>query len=554
MHSRAWILQPHEPFCKFRTYLSIPGVISPVPPEITQKLLVVNSTSSLITRLLNISVLVWMNKYLLDRLAPEEFSLYPVILSVIAFTPLLSGFLTSGIARFVVEADARGDAQRVTQIVSTMFPLLLIAGMAIAVLGILFAAHVENVLTINSRYVLDARLMVGLLMLEVALRVVTLPFTIGIYVRQRFVLSNLIILGTELLRMTVLVVLLVAISPRVIWLPVASVTATTLNLATLTLISRRILPALKFQLQSISWQVAKSVTGFGAWFYLGQLSSLIYEHSGRIILNKFGTAVDVNAYHIGSLADQQIRGTASAAASPLQPALTTLYSQGQQNRLASAYLRGNRYGLWATLFAAVPLFVFREQVIQLYIDRVYMDAASVIALLMMTHPFIYANHMLPKLAVATGVLRPFQLRAITTHAANVAMSIFFVWKWNMGALGPATATFLACAVGQPLLFWSLGWRMASVDSSRWLRETFVPGMLPALCTGAVLFVLKALHVPDSWLTICTYSAIGCGVYLLVLLGFCLQPYEKRDLQNLLSNIKTAILSIKSPSTGASCCR
>lgn len=91
--------------------------------EISKQLVLVNAASSVVVRVVNISVLVWLQQYLLKRISAEKYALYPVLGAAIVFLPLLMGVLTSGLGRYIVEAYAKGDERGVTQIVSTMFLL-----------------------------------------------------------------------------------------------------------------------------------------------------------------------------------------------------------------------------------------------------------------------------------------------------------------------------------------------------------------------------------------------------------------------------------------------
>ena len=143
---------------------------SPVKVEISKKLFVINSASSILTKIVNVSVLVWLYQYLLKRISPEEYSIYPVVMAVMVFVPLLTVVMTSGIGRYIVEAYAKGDERRVTQIVSTMFPILLGAGVVLIGAGLTFAWYVDKVLTIPGDRVWDARIMMGLMMISAATR------------------------------------------------------------------------------------------------------------------------------------------------------------------------------------------------------------------------------------------------------------------------------------------------------------------------------------------------------------------------------------------------
>ena len=85
--------------------------------EISKRLVLVNSACTVGTRPISITVLFWMHQYLLLRISPSEYALYPVIASVMAFTPILSAVLTGGVARHIIAAYTQGDEWRVTQIV-----------------------------------------------------------------------------------------------------------------------------------------------------------------------------------------------------------------------------------------------------------------------------------------------------------------------------------------------------------------------------------------------------------------------------------------------------
>ncbi len=91
---------------------------------ISKRLILVNSASAMVTRLVSMSVLVWVHARLVRRISPEEYSLLAPILALLEFVPLATVVLTSGLGRFIVEAYARNDQRRVTAIVSTMFPLV----------------------------------------------------------------------------------------------------------------------------------------------------------------------------------------------------------------------------------------------------------------------------------------------------------------------------------------------------------------------------------------------------------------------------------------------
>jgi O-antigen/teichoic acid export membrane protein len=509
--------------------------------EISKKLVLINITSSVAAAVLNAFVLIWMYQYLLHRISPEEFSLYPVLMGIMTFAPLLTVVLTGGLGRYIVEAYAKGDDNRVTQIVSTMFPLLLGIGIIMLAAGLILAWNINDVCNIEAKRLTDARIMMGLLVFSAALRLPLSPFGVGLYVRQRFVLQNLIGVSAEFLRIALLFVLLLGVSTRVLWLVVASVSAETVRLLITQYFSRRSVRSLKFSAHHIHWGIARELISFGGWNLVARLSSTISEGVIPFALNRLATAVDVNSFHIGTLPSRKIEEASWMLRDPLHPALTAMHATGSKDRLKNAYLRVGRYGLWAVLAIAVPLMIYAKEVVLLYVSQTYVSAAVVMALMMATFPIKYGNVMLGQLANATAQIGSFARRELFSQAMLVVLVAFFVWYLQMGAIGCALAIIIETAITWPLLFWPLGLRMAGVRPPEWLSETIWPGLLPGLVAAVAWIGLKFSVHPFSWLGVGACTAGGMLCYAVVLF-FCLQEYDREQLRHVLDRVRALLQS------------
>ena len=174
----------------------------------------VNISSSLITAIIRITVLVWINQYLLRRIAPEEYALLPVITSLMVIVELIPIIFNQGVHRFMVAADARADEDRLVSVVSSMVPVLASLSALVLIGGGLAAFWISALIRVDPIYVNDARLMLLLLVLGLALQIGSTPFRVGLSVKMRFVEQNLILLATESLRVLLLLVLIFGIGPQ----------------------------------------------------------------------------------------------------------------------------------------------------------------------------------------------------------------------------------------------------------------------------------------------------------------------------------------------------
>ncbi len=352
--------------------------------EISRRVVFINALSNLCTRVLRVTVLLWMYNYLLQRISQDEFASFALVTAVLVFAPLFSSFFTSGISRYVVDACARGDEKRATQIVSSIFPILFIWGAVFLTAGWAFAWHINSFLIVPPEHLTDVRLMMGMLITDFTIGMVMAPFAAGFDVRQKYVLLNLIELGVEVFRMALLIALLVGLQAHVIWVVVASVTSNFIKVPLTTTISLRFLPVLRVKLGLFRWVIARQLFSFGLWTSLNQLAGVIYINFDIIILNKLATAYDVAVFKLGLEGYNQLNGLVICLLTPLLPALTSLHARDQGQRMAAAFLRGARYILWFSFLAILPLIIYRRQLITLYAGPGYLEAATVLALLLGT--------------------------------------------------------------------------------------------------------------------------------------------------------------------------
>lgn len=504
---------------------------------VSKRLAAINSASSVATRLLNVTILLWVYQFLLKRLPPQEFAVYPVMMALMAFAPLFFSFLTGGVSRYTVDAYALGDHRRVTEIASSMVSALAAFSALFLTVGIIINVYLDDLLTIPPSMINEAQVMLYLLLASFAAQMVLMPLTVGFHVKQQFVLLNLLGIARDLLRIVLVLVFLFVISPRVVWVVVASVMADSVYLLATVLWSRKILPALMIQVDAISWKTAIDLTGFGLWTTLGRLGNMMYTNAATIILNKMGSPFDIVNFYLGATLFRQIQATIGVALLPLQPALTAMNALDDRSRLANTFLRSGRYALWASLAAACPLGIYSVELVQLYLGNGFIGASYVIFLFMVTFPFTQPTALLPMSAMATAKVRAYFSAAFIVQLIGLALMLYWVGEKEMGAAG-ATASLAIITVGSQLIyFWPLSLRIANVPLRRFARETLLRGYAPALAGSCAWVALKYLVEPASWGSVLLCGGAGMVVYLITLLSSCLDEYERQDLHSILSKLR-----------------
>jgi O-antigen/teichoic acid export membrane protein len=507
------------------------------------RLFLTNACSSVATRILQLTLFVWVNQHLVRRIEPEEYSLFPVVVSLIFFLEIFRNMVTGGIARFIVEADSRGDDGGVSRVVSSMFPIAIIAALVFGLVGAFAIWRIDELIVVKAIYVPQARIMLGLLVLTLCLNVLGAPFSEGAYARQRFVVLNVIELSSELVRIGILLFLLFGVSTQVLWLVVASTSASALSLISRIVITRRLVPAIRFRAHLFCFKTARTLLRFGGWTSIQGLTGLVASTAPTLLLNKYGTAIDVAAFYLGRLPEMQIRGLVGVASTPAMPALTRIYATQGAGALNDLYYRGGRYFLWLTLAFAAPLIVFAAPIIHLYAGPEYAPAAVVVACLFGAYPFLWASAMFYQVAHAIGKIGAYYICDIVVQLVTLAALFFTVVYHKLGAAGAGMSVGMAGAFVHIVLIWPMGLRLVGGTWRSFLRQTVAPGMAPFAIASSVCVLFANFFNVDSWLR-CGLAAFASGlVYLAVLGGFCLDSLDLQILRKGAERFKLSVRSI-----------
>ena len=175
---------------------------------------------------------------------------------------------------------------------------------------------------------------------------------------------------------------------------------------------------------------------------------------------------------------------------------------------------------------AVPLIVFRREVITLYVGEQYLSAATVMGLLLLLFPVAYGNLMLWKLAQAQARIGEVTRRVVVIQFVALLLTLYLVYVQKMGAIGAALAGSVVTLVGQPLLLWPLGVRMAGTTFNTFWKETLFPGLSPGMLTAYVYVIIRGTVHPGDWLSLGLCTVAGMVFYCIVTLMFYLQPYDR----------------------------
>jgi len=385
-------------------------------------------------------------------------------------------------------------------------------------------------------------MMFFLLVLPPGVRTILMPFLVGLQVKQRFVLLNVMGFCFELLRVGILFALLFGISTKVRWVVVAALPPALIEITFTFIVSRRLVPALRFRMSEIRRELILPILSFGRSVLIARAASVLREMTGPFLLNRLSTPVQVASYRMGSYVETRFYPAILGPMLTVQPALTAMHAMGSDERLRRTYFRMTRYLLWVFLFFTVPGMVYHRELWDLYLGADIVaakcpEAGMVLVLLMGKSFFVFAQPVLAQVALAKAKAGAMALRVLAIEGSTVLVIWYLVAFEDMGSTGVALATLIVAAIGGPLLLWPFGLQLTGGRAGEFLRSTVLRGLIPAMCATPVWVGLWLMRSPQSWLEFLGFCAAGWVVYAVVLLAFLLEPDEREDVGKLLAGLK-----------------
>jgi len=274
--------------------------------EINKKIVLINSASSAVSLLLNLSVLIWLQQYLLKRISPEEYSLIPLLGALMVFPPILTSIFTSALGRYTTIAYAKNNTKEVTRITSTMFPILLVVSIVLLTIGWLGAWNINKIINIPYEFLREAQIMFALLILLAAVQLQLVVFSSGLIIKQKLLLNDLIDTGCQFFRIALLFILLFKVDVRVLWVTVSWVLSEILRISIVSLYSKHLIPSQRVRLRTFSWSLAREILGFGGWGFISHLGEVLKKTMDPILLNRFSSAVQVSVFNVAGIVPRQL--------------------------------------------------------------------------------------------------------------------------------------------------------------------------------------------------------------------------------------------------------
>lgn len=462
--------------------------------------------------------------YMLRMLGQNEYGLYSLVASVVAYLTVLDLGFANAIVRYTAKFRAEGKLKEQYEMFGMFFLLYCIIGIIALLIGLGLYFNVGNLFgaTMNDTDLGKIRVMLLLMVFNLAF---TFPMSIWgaiITAYEDFIFQKLVNIARIILNPLVMVVLL-----SLGYKAIAMVVVLTLfNVATLCINAWYCRHKLKIKVRfaHFKWNFFQEVSVYSFWIFLNAIMDRIYWSTGQFVLGMVAGAATVAVYAV-AIQLQHIYLTFSTAISGVfLPKVTAMVAKGNDEKaISDLFIRTGRIQYIIMAFILTGFILFGRPFINLWAGSGYEDA-YIIALLFfipLTVPLI--QNLGITILQARNQMKFRSILYVIIALCSLVISIPLAKDY--GGIGCAVGTSIALVIGQIIAMNVYYYRKIHIDIPRFWKEIFRMS-LPPLCIGGLSWIVIQYISLEQGLTLTWAIIVFSIIYISIFWFTGMNVYER----------------------------
>jgi len=475
---------------------------------------------------------------MLRCLGQNEYGLYSLVSSIIAYLTILDFGFGNAIIRYTAKFRAEGKQNEQWEMFGMFLIVYLIIGLIAFIGGLCLFFNVESLFdrTMSVEELSEARVMMLLLTVNLAF---TFPLSIFgsiISAYENFVFQRIVNIVRILLSTGVMIALL-SCGFKAIALVVVQ---TMFNLSVLILNYFYTKNRLKIKIifRKFNKSFFKEISSYSFWIFLGAIIDRIYWGTGQFILGAYVGTVAVAIYSIGILFQQMFMSFSYAFSSVLLPRMTAMVAQGKSNsQISDVFISTGRLQSFVLQFVLSGFIVFGMPFIYYWAGEDYNDSYCIVLIFMLA---LYVPSIQSTAILILQARNEMKFRTLLYLGISIISVILqVVFSRHFGAVGCALAVASALVLGQGLIINIYYNTRQHLDIVSFWKNIMYMSIPTIILTVIGTYTCKHIMF-DSISSVLVGILIYSIIYLPISFRLCLRKSERELLMLPLHKLKCRI--------------
>lgn len=483
---------------------------------------------------LNALVGLLYTPFMLRCLGQNEYGLYSLVASIIAYLTLLDFGFGPAVIRYTAKYRAEGKTRKQHSLFGLFFTLYSIIGVIAFGIGLLLYFNIDWLFdrTMSPDDLSQARVMILLLLFNLA---VTFPMSvfgsiIGAY--EKFIFQKSVLILRIVLSTGVLIAVL-ALGYKAVALVVVQTVFNVLLLSANYIYCRKEL-SVRLKFDSIKWSFVRQILGFSVWVFLGDIMFKFYYNTGQFVLGATSGTIEVALFALGVTLMQMYMMFSGGISGVLLPKITSMVALHKSDEeISDLFIRTGRLQYIVMSIILVGYIILGKPFIALWAGENY-SPVYYIGLIFFVSTLV---PLIQNTAIAILQARNQQkyrsLMLVIVGASSLILQV--VLSKYYGAVGCAIAVGAANIIGQGVI---LNWYYQTkqrLNIIRFWKEIGKMSVVPVL-VAVIGCLLIHNFIIDTWLKF--FYAVLCmlAVYIPIVWKFGMNESERSLISKPLSRI------------------
>jgi O-antigen/teichoic acid export membrane protein len=473
-------------------------------------------------------MLTWfaLTPFIVHQLGAGDYGLWVLVASLVAYGNLLDLGVGGAVTKYVAELRARGRSDEASDLIATALAMYCVIGLIVLVASVPFAFAFPHLFNIAPDQESDARWVVLLTGIAVAVKLPTTTAYAVLRGLQRFDLNNLIGALATLMQAAATVTVLL-LGWGVIGLAAIVVPLTLLTQIPMFAVIRHVAPDLRFGIRGAQRRLVRTVASFSTSLLVINGASAVKTETDQVVIAAALPLARVAPYSLAQRVSQLPTIVTYQFTRVLFPLAAELHGTEDRARLRGLYVGSTRLTLALFVPIAAGLMILAKPFLAAWVGEEFAGDADIVVILIAAGLFDVPMWPAASMLMGTNAHRALAVFAAASALLNLAISVALVG--SIGVTGVALGTLIAAALEAAVVV-PFAMRHYEVPMRTMLAEALAPGLLPAAPAILALFGLRAALDPSSLVAVIGVGAIGGLVYAAGYLSFSASADERLALR------------------------
>ncbi|MBR5893923.1 MAG: hypothetical protein IKZ13_00085 [Akkermansia sp.] len=439
--------------------------------------------------------------FLLSSLGVEEYGLYMLSGSVIAWLSLTDFGLGATINKYVVTYRAKGESVQQAHFLGQCIMLFFVIALLTLVVGVVCYYKLHSIFPkLNPEHYSTLQILYLLTLANFILAIPLRPLAEIPGAYQKFIIPSIVNMVASLLTVA-LMVLLLFLGFKSIGLTVLSVGLGLLNILWLLFYTFCCLKV-KIVFRKPDMTLYKDMFGFSVWIFLNQIMDLFYWQAGTPILANISGVAAVAVFTVGISFSRYFMTASTAISGVLAPKLMHMVALGAKREdLTWVMIKAGRLQLSIMILMLCGFISFGCDFLHLWVGDTLGDSITTIWLgaLLVVVPLIVPLTQNVGIAILQALSIHRGRAIILFYSSIICVVLGSILSFYWGPIGMFLGTGISLWAGQIVMMNIYYARKAGLNIRLFFAKTYQPFLLP----GIVLVLLGGLM--QSSLSISTWG-------------------------------------------------